>query len=90
MRTMCALTFAGALFATVSSHPSAAASTREADPLGTYVDCQDACRDCQKACEKVPAGSKNTDCMKACTASAAGCCNANGKNPPAGLTCTCQ
>lgn len=60
-------------------------------PLGSYVDCQNTCRDCQKSCdENVPAGSKRSDCIRACTAAASSCCSASGKNPPLGLTCTCS
>lgn len=60
------------------------------EPLGTYIDCQDSCRNCQKACESKSAGSERSDCMRACTASAAGCCARYGKKPPPGLTCYCQ
>lgn len=62
----------------------------QATPLGSYVDCQDSCRDCQKGCESKSAGSERSDCYRSCTASAAGCCTGYGKKPPSGLTCTCQ
>lgn len=58
--------------------------------LGSYVDCQDSCRDCQKACESKSAGSERSDCYRSCTAAAAGCCSGYGKKPPSGLTCACQ
>jgi hypothetical protein len=69
---------------------ASSSATPNAEPLGTYVDCQDSCRDCQTSCQSVPAGSKNTDCMRACTAAAAGCCSAYGKPPPSGMGCFCQ
>jgi hypothetical protein len=68
----------------------ATAGPTEASPLGSYVDCQDSCRDCQKTCESKSAGSERSDCYRSCTAAAAGCCSGYGKRPPSGLTCTCQ
>lgn len=76
----------------VFAAPAATAECAESqgDPLGTYIDCQDSCRNCQKACESKSAGSERSDCMRSCTASAAGCCAGYGKKPPPGLTCYCQ
>lgn len=68
----------------------ATTGSTEGCPLGSYVDCQDSCRDCQKGCESKSAGSERSDCYRSCTASAAGCCSGYGKKPPSGLTCACQ
>jgi hypothetical protein len=89
---LCTLLAATGMFLVLSSQAAPAEVDTEApSTLSSYVDCQDSCRDCQKACQQnVPAGSKQSDCIRACTASAAGCCGANGKNPPSGLTCTCS
>lgn len=83
----------GLILVSVEGSGSAKPVTGEAAevvPLGSYVDCQDTCRDCQKACESKPAGSERSNCWRGCTASASSCCAANGKKPPSGLTCTCQ
>lgn len=79
------------LFVGLSTRAATSTSTEDrAIPLGSYVDCQDSCRDCQKGCESKSAGSERSDCYRSCTASAAGCCSGYGKKPPSGLTCTCQ
>lgn len=88
---MVTMAFGGMLVASAFGVvPLASANPGGAEPLGNYTDCQDSCRDCQKACEKIPAGSKNTDCMRSCNATAAGCCSGYGKKPPPGLSCFCQ
>lgn len=78
------LIMTGSAPASVESPPS------EATPLGSEYDCSHACNDCQKNCQSIPAGSKQTDCMRACTSTAAGCCAGYGKKPPQGLSCACM
>jgi hypothetical protein len=92
-RTLFALASFTTLLLAFSTHPASARDDADwkASPLGSYVDCQDSCRDCQKSCQQnVPAGSKQSDSIRACTAAAASCCGANGKNPPSYTGCTCQ
>lgn len=80
----------GTLFMLTFSAQAAPVNDEPPAQLGSYVDCQDSCRDCQRGCESKSAGSERSDCYRSCTAAAAGCCSGYGKRPPSGLTCTCQ
>ena len=59
----------------MSTRAASAGNEDPPTPLGSYVDCQDSCRDCQKGCESKSAGSERSDCYRSCTAAAAGCCS---------------
>lgn len=87
-KTIIAMGFAGSLLVTLSSTAPYIAAGSEAQ--ASEHDCRNTCNDCQKNCQSVPAGSKQTDCMRACTSTAAGCCAGYGKNPPQGLSCACM
>lgn len=85
-----ALIVIGGLVLTVGASASSADDTPQHEPLGTEHDCRNTCNDCQKNCQSIPAGSKQTDCMRSCTSTAAGCCAGYGKKPPQGLSCACM
>jgi hypothetical protein len=94
-KTMIVMPGVIASFLLLASFSSQAASipdwASEAVPLGSYVDCQDSCRNCQGSCQQnVPAGSKQSDCIRGCTGTASSCCQKYGKNPPSYTGCTCQ
>jgi hypothetical protein len=87
-KTVIAMASVGALLITFSSSDPYVAVGSEAQ--ASEHDCRNTCNDCQKSCQSIPAGSKQTDCMRACTSTAAGCCAGDGKKPPQGLSCACM
>ncbi len=87
-KTMIAVGFTGAMVVTLSSSTPYIAAGAEVQ--ADQWNCMHTCNDCQKSCQSLPAGSKQTDCMRGCTANAAGCCSSFGKKPPSGLTCSCE